>query len=178
MGATENEARAAGKTGYWAQYPIWMVMTTRTVLFTLIYLPLVMYYFGFTYVYYGVNRLASIENLVMMTIPFLLAVIMLGMVLGQLLPRCELVTLVVLLSSLPLVFSAGFIWPPSAIPAVINNLAQLAPSTAAINGFLGLNQLGATFSQEIDRWGQLWLQFIGFMVISYWLIRRSRQMIK
>jgi ABC-2 type transport system permease protein len=82
------------------------------------------------------------------------------------------------LSSLPLVFSAGFIWPPSAIPAVINNLAQLAPSTAAINGFLGLNQLGATFSQEIDRWGQLWLQFIGFMVISYWLIRRSRQMIK
>lgn len=175
MGATENEARTAGKTGYWAQYPIWMVMAVRALLFTLIYLPLVMYYFGFSYVYYGVNRLASIHDLIMMTIPFLLAVIMLGMVLGQLLPRCELVTLVVLLSSLPLVFSAGFIWPPSAIPAAINYVAQLAPSTAAINGFLGLNQLGASFAQEIDRWGQLWLQFVGFAAISYWLMRRARK---
>ncbi|PSU74567.1 ABC transporter permease [Photobacterium phosphoreum] len=175
LGAAENEARAAGKTGYWAQYPIWMVMTVRTVLFTLIYLPLVMYYFGFTYVHYGVNRLASIHDLIMMTIPFLLAVIMLGMVLGQLLPRCELVTLVVLLSSLPLVFSAGFIWPSSAIPVVINDIAQLAPSTAAINGFLGLNQLGASFAQEINRWGQLWLQFIGFAAISYWLMYRARK---
>ncbi|SMY34686.1 ABC-2 family transporter protein [Photobacterium malacitanum] len=175
MGATENEARTAGKTGYWAQYPIWMVMAVRALLFTLIYLPLVMYYFGFSYVYYGVNRLTSIHDLIMMTIPFLLAVIMLGMVLGQLLPRCELVTLVVLLSSLPLVFSAGFIWPPSAIPAAINYVAQLAPSTAAINGFLGLNQLGASFAQEIDRWGQLWLQFVGFAAISYWLMRRARK---
>lgn len=175
MGASENEARTAGKTGYWAQYPIWMVMTVRAVLFTLIYLPLVMYYFGFSYVYYGVNRLASIHDLIMMTIPFLLAVIMLGMVLGQLLPRCELVTLVVLLSSLPLVFSAGFIWPPSAIPTTINYIAQLAPSTAAINGFLGLNQLGASFAQEIDRWGQLWLQFVGFAAFSYWLMRRARK---
>ncbi|SKA48635.1 ABC transporter permease [Photobacterium toruni] len=175
MGAAENEARAVGKTGYWAQYPIWMVMAVRACLFTLIYLPLVMYYFGFSYVYYGVNRLASISDLAMMIIPFLLAVIMLGMVLGQLLPRCELVTLVVLLSSLPLVFSAGFIWPPSAIPTVINYIAQLVPSTAAINGFLGLNQLGATFAQEIDRWGQLWLQFIGFAGISYWLMRRARK---
>ena len=150
-------------------------MTVRTVLFTLIYLPLVMYYFGFTYVHYGVNRLASIHDLIMMTIPFLLAVIMLGMVLGQLLPRCELVTLVVLLSSLPLVFSAGFIWPSSAIPVVINDIAQLAPSTAAINGFLGLNQLGASFAQEINRWGQLWLQFIGFAAISYWLMYRARK---
>ncbi|PSW59549.1 ABC transporter [Photobacterium kishitanii] len=175
MGAAETEARAAGKTGYWTQYPVWMVMIVRALLFTLIYLPLVMYYFGFSYVYYGVNRLASINDLLMMTIPFLLAVIMLGMVLGQLLPRCELVTLVVLLSSLPLVFSAGFIWPPSAIPTEINVIAQLAPSTAAINGFLGLNQLGATFAQEIDRWGQLWLQFISFTAISYWLMRRSRQ---
>ena len=175
MGATENEARTAGKTGYWSQYPIWMVMAVRALLFTLIYLPLVMYYFGFSYVYYGVNRLASIHDLIMMTIPFLLAVIMLGMVLGQLLPRCELVTLVVLLSSLPLVFSAGFIWPPSAIPAAINYVAQLAPSTAAINGFLGLNQLGASFAQEIDRWGQLWLQFVSFAAISYWLMRRARK---
>ena len=175
MGASENEARAAGKTGYWARYPVWMVMTVRAVLFTLIYLPLVMYYFGFSYAYYGVNRLASINDLLMMTIPFLLAVIMLGMVLGQLVPRCELVTLVVLLSSLPLVFSAGFIWPPSAIPTAINAVAQLAPSTAAINGFLGLNQLGASFAQEINRWGQLWLQFIGFATISYWLMVRSRK---
>ena len=47
----------------------------------------------------------------LLAMPFLLSVIFLGMILGQLIPRRELATVVVLLSSLPLVFSAGFIWP-------------------------------------------------------------------
>ncbi len=175
VGASENEARAAGKIGYWAEYPVWMIMTVRAFIFVVIYLVLAAYYFGFTFTYYGVNRLASIPDLVSMTIAFLLAVIMLGMVLGQLIPRCELVTLVVLLSSLPLVFTAGFIWPTSELPTLLRELTQLAPSTAAINGFLGLNQMGATFAQMIGWWQQLWLQALGFGALAFWLMSRARK---
>ncbi|WP_060988107.1 ABC transporter permease [Photobacterium leiognathi] len=175
VGASENEARAAGKTGYWAEYPVWMIMMVRAFIFVMIYLVLACYYFGFTFTYYGVNRLASIPDLVSMTIAFLLAVIMLGMVLGQLIPRCELVTLVVLLSSLPLVFTAGFIWPASELPTLLRELSQLAPSTPAINGFLGLNQMGATFAQMIGWWQQLWLQALGFGALAFWLMSRARK---
>lgn len=158
LGGGQNEYRLAGKTGYWLQYPAWQVVVVRGICFSLIYLPLVMYYFGFSFSYYHISRLANIRDLLAVTLPFLLAVIFLGMILGQLIPRRELATVVVLLSSLPLVFSAGFIWPPEAIPALITALAQLIPSTPAINAFLRLNQMGADFHQVVGWWTQLWLQ--------------------
>lgn len=175
VGASENEARAKGKSGYWDSYPIWMIMLVRASIFMMIYVALTAYYFGFSFTYYGVNRLAEIPDLIAMTVAFLLAVIMLGMVLGQLIPRCELVTLVVLLSSLPLVFTAGFIWPTAELPPLLQAVAQLAPSTAAINGFLGLNQMGATFTQMIGWWQQLWLQMLGFGIMAFVLMARTRK---
>jgi ABC-2 type transport system permease protein len=90
-------------------------------------------------------------------LPFILSVTFLGTIIGLLTPRKELVTLIVLLSSLPLVFSAGFIWPTSNMPAIINVIAQLFPSTPAINGFLRLNQMGDSIENLVEIRMQLWL---------------------
>jgi ABC-2 type transport system permease protein len=121
-----------------------------------IYLVLLSYYFGYSFEYYGINRLAIIPDLMSIIIPFLLSVIFLGTVIGLLIPRKELATLIVLLSSLPLVFSAGFIWPTSNIPTVINVIAQFFPSTPAINGFLRLNQMGDSIENLVGIRAQLW----------------------
>ena len=175
LGGGQNEYRLQGKHGYWLQFPAWKVLVVRGCVFMLLYLPLVMYYFGFSFSYYQISRLASISDLIAVTIPFLLAVIFLGMIIGQLLPRRELATVVVLLSSIPLIFSAGFIWPSSAIPAPINALAQLVPSTPAIHAFLRLNQMGAEFNQVAHLWGQLWLQVLVYGVIAISLILRTKR---
>ena len=175
LGGGQNEYRLQGLTGYWLRYPAWQVMVVRAALFLLMYLPLVAYYFGYSFSSNEINRLASISDLIAMTIPFLLAVIFLGMIIGQLIPRRELATLIVLLSSFPLIFSAGFIWPASAIPAPINALAQLVPSTPAINGFLRLNQMGASFEQVINWWGQLWLQVLIYGSIATGLMCRTQR---
>ncbi|CAG22389.1 ABC transporter permease [Photobacterium profundum] len=175
LGGGQNEYRLQGGTGYWLRYSAWKIVLVRTLLLVLIYIPLVAYYFGYSFSNYHISRLASISNLVAMTIPFLLAVIFVGIIIGQLIPRRELATLIILLSSLPLVFSAGFIWPVSAIPAPINALAQLAPSTPAINGFLRLNQMGASFEQVINWWGQLWLQALVYGCIAVFLVKRNQE---
>ena len=175
LGGGQNEYRRAGKSGYWLHYPARHVVLVRGIVFTLIYLPLVMYYFGFSFSYYGISRLASMADLMLVTMPFLLAVIFLGMILGQLIPRRELATVVVLLSSLPLVFSTGFIWPVEMIPAPITWLVQLAPSTPAINAFLRLNQMGAEFGQILYLWGQLWLQAIIYGAIAARLMLRVKR---
>lgn len=174
LGGGQNEYRLQGLTGYWLRYPGWQVMVVRAALFVVIYLPLVAYYFGYSFSSNQINRLASISDLIAMTIPFLLAVIFLGIIIGQLIPRRELATLIVLLSSFPLIFSAGFIWPASAIPAPIHALAQLVPSTPAINGFLRLNQMGASFEQVINWWGQLWLQVLVYGSIAAGLMCRNQ----
>lgn len=177
LGGGQNEYHKQGKTGYWLQYPAWRVVLVRGCLFMLIYLPLVMYYFGFSFSYYQINRLASISDLLAITVPFLLAVIFMGMIIGQLIPRRELATVVVLLSSIPLIFSAGFIWPTSAIPGPINMLVQLVPATPAIHAFLRLNQMGAEFNQVVHLWGQLWLQVLiyGGIAMALTLKMKRRQ---
>lgn len=175
LGGGQNEYRLQGGTGYWLRYSAWKIVLVRTLLLVLIYIPLAAYYFGYSFSSYHISRLASISDLVAMTIPFLLAVIFVGIIIGQLIPRRELATLIILLSSLPLVFVAGFIWPVSAIPAPINALAQLVPSTPAINGFLRLNQMGASFEQVINWWGQLWLQALVYGCIAVFLVKRNQE---
>ncbi|UXI04443.1 ABC transporter permease [Photobacterium sp. TY1-4] len=161
----------AGQPGYWHQTPAWQLVLVRALVFVLIYLPLVMYYFGFSFTYYHISRLATIADLLAITVPFLLAVIGLGMILGHLLPRRELAIVVVLLSSIPLIFSLGFIWPASMIPAPIQTLVQLIPATPAVNAFLRLNQMGAEFHQVLPLWTQLWGQAFAYGVMA-WLLQR------
>ncbi|MGF1727143.1 ABC transporter permease [Photobacterium nomapromontoriensis] len=178
LGAGQSEYRLAGNSGYWLHYAAWKVLLVRGIVFAGIYFPLVMYYLGFSFNFYQISRLASIPDLLLVTVPFLLSVIFLGIILGQLIVRRELVTVVVLMSSLPLVFSAGFIWPVEAIPAPINALAQLAPSTPAINAFLRLNQMGASFDQVFGLWLQLWLQVVVYGVIAVGLMVRVKRQSK
>ncbi|MEF1221012.1 ABC transporter permease, partial [Photobacterium damselae] len=97
-----------------------------------------------------------------------------GLVIGQLIPRRELATLIVLLSSLPLVFSAGFIWPTTELPTIIKGFAQLVPSTPAINGFLRLNQMGASFTQVAPYFWQMWLQAVIYFMLAWGLMSRNR----
>ena len=173
LGGGMNEQRRTNQSGYWQDCSAFDMWSARAVILLLIYLPLVMYYFGFSFEFYGISRLASISHLFALIIPFLLAVIGLGMVMGELIPRKELATLIVVLSSLPLVFCAGFVWPTSELPSLLKWLAQLAPSTPAINGFLRLNQMGASFQQILPYVWHLWGQAAIYGGLAWWLMQRK-----
>ncbi|MEI8592825.1 ABC transporter permease [Photobacterium sp. Hal280] len=175
VGAAQNEMHRSSGPGYWHTCSPWRMIFIRICLFTLIYLPLAAYYFGLSFEGYGISRQASIGDMVMLTLPFLISVSALGIVIGELIPRKELATVIVLLSSLPLVFSAGFVWPVSALPAPVYWLAQWVPSTPAINGFLRLNQMGASFSQISTWWFQLWGLAVLYSLTALGLVYRNRR---
>lgn len=169
-GQYENKVRTLSvselKLSYWLVYPVWRILLVRSILMFIIYLGLFIFYFGHSFQSYEINRLASISDLMTLAVPFLLSVIFLGTLIGLLIPRKELATLVVLLSSLPLVFSAGFIWPTSNMPTIINVIAQFFPSTPAINGFLRLNQMGDNINNLVDIKMQLWMLTLLYGFIS------------
>ena len=162
------------QSSYWLIYPVWRVLLVRSLLMLTIYLVLFSFYFGYSFESYGINRLATIPDLMTLAFPFLLSVIFLGTVVGLLIPRKELATLVVLLSSLPLVFSAGFIWPTSNMPTVINIIAQFFPSTPAINGFLRLNQMGDSIDNLVQIQMQLWSLTLLYAMISGVLMHKKQ----
>jgi len=81
--------------------------------------------------------------------------------------------MLVILSSLPIVFMAGFAWPTNMLPMPLYGLSQLIPAIPGIQGFLKLNQMGAEFYQIRPLLLQLWLQTMGYGALAIWLVRRN-----
>jgi ABC-2 type transport system permease protein len=99
---------------------------------------------------------------------------LLGICLGLILPRRELATLLVLLSSMPLIFGSGFVWPTSAIPGPVTALIQIIPVIPAIKAFITLNQMGADFVDILPLWKQLWYCTAFYGIICWLLLHRKR----
>ena len=85
------------------------------------------------------------------------------------------ILLIVLLSSLPIIFSCGFIWPTSSLPPLIVWLVQVLPVAPAISAFLRLNQMGAEFQQILPQLIQLGLQALVYGLFAWLLLRRQAQ---
>lgn len=175
---TSSQTGSTGRDegGYWRGYPAWRLLAGRYLVFGLIYAGLALYYFGPALAMYGIDRRAGIGALWALILPFLLAAIAFGILLGRLLARPERVTLVVLLSSMPLVFASGFIWPEAAIPSCINHVVQLVPAIPAIKAFTLLNQMGAGLAAIVPLLGQLWLLALGYGLLAWWQLGRGQAM--
>ena len=151
------------------------VMLSRVIIFFSIFFIHMLFYFGFSYEYFGVTHIASIFNLLNFGAVFLLASTFLGIFLGSLFSSREIATPAVLFSSLPLVFSAGFVWPLEVLPDSLRVIANLFPSTPAIQGFLKLNQMGADFSLVREQYMILLVQILVYGLLGYYFINKKRK---
>lgn len=170
MGGTQKYGH-----GYWNRVSAPMLITARTLVLTIIYYVMSMYYFGASFTMHGISQLAQASQLLALLLPFLLSTIFIGIWLGAVTPRRELVTVVVLISSMPLVFAAGFIWPVEVIPAPIVWVSHLFPSTVAIQGYLKLNQMGASWHQVASEYTQLWALTLAWGAIALISYRKSQK---
>jgi ABC-2 type transport system permease protein len=172
LGAEFNQQLSSGEEKPGGQ-SAFHILASRFTLMFIIYLVLSIFYMGICFEYYGITRNANLDELWLMIMAFTGATTALGLLFGVLVPRTELIAPIVMISSLPLVFSAGFVWPLESVPWVIGAICDLAPSTDAIQGFLKLNQMGATFPQVFPHW--VWLLFLFLLYsTSAWVILRRR----
>jgi len=174
LGGTQNVLSRQGKGGYWLDFPASWILASRIIIFVGIYFCLTLYYFGFSFDYYQIPRHAARTDLLLLMMSFLPAVTTFGIVLGRLMPRRDLATQIVLLSSLPLVFCSGFVWPTHLLPAPLFFVAGFVPSTPGIQAFLRLNQMGASLDQIMPLVGQLWAQTFGYGILAWWLLKRAQ----
>ncbi|MEA2073654.1 MAG: ABC transporter permease [Campylobacterota bacterium] len=175
LGGGVNERLKRQEYGHYNMAPVWMMMLSRYIIFGFIFFIHMLFYFGFSFSFFDVTHLASVYDVVNFGVAFISASIFFGIFLGTLFNSREIATPVVLFSSLPLVFSVGFIWPLEAMPMFIKELSQLFPSTPAMQGFLRLNQMGAEFSSIIPQFGLLWLQALIYAILGYYYINKNRK---
>lgn len=175
LGGGVNERLARNKQNEYEDRDTFLVMSARFIIFASIFLLHMFFYFGFVFSLFHITHIAKISDLLNFGFAFISASIFLGIFLGSLFNSREIATPTVLFSSLPLVFSIGFIWPLEAIPEVVHYLSLLFPVTPAIQGFLGLNQMGASFEQVLPHYGLLWAQVVIYAFLGYYFINKKRK---
>ncbi len=112
-------------------------------------------------------------------IPYLLACIFFGMFVSCTVRYRENVMLIVVFTSLPLLFLAGVSWPQSGIPEFWQSVAYLFPSTFGIRGFIRMNSMGATLHDINHEYQMLWIQVVVYFLLACivyrWQIIRARK---
>lgn len=131
-----------------------------------------LFVFGFAFWIQDVPRAGNVPGLLVALPLFAAAVSALGLWLGSFFRSGDDALKVLMPTSLPLAFLAGFAWPLDEMPDWIATLAWLSPATAAMHLFVRLNQMGASLAESSGP-----LMVMTALAIAYGLawLRRSRR---
>ena len=143
-----------------------------------IYLPALALYLVVLPRIYGFSTLGQLPQIFALATVFLLATSFMGQAIGAWFTRPENATILLLATSLPQFFMAGFAWPREAIPDVALAFGRMFPADSAIDGLVRINQLGASIWEVAHDWLGLWCLALGYFalaVISALAVRRGQR---
>ncbi len=107
----------------------------------------------------------NIPLLLLILIPFLFAISFFGQTLVYFFAQRESSLLALVVTSLPMIFLPGFVWPIESMPVWISALSKLIPATATMDGLVRVNQMDAAFYQVQH---DFWL-VLGLCVLYFYL---------
>jgi ABC-2 type transport system permease protein len=150
----------------------------RGVAHLTIYLPAVALYLIVLPRIYGFSTLGHLPELFALATVFLLATSFMGQAVGAWFTRPENATILLLATSLPQFFMAGFAWPREAIPDAALAFGRIFPADSAIDGLVRIDQLGAGIWEVAHDWLWLWcllLAYFALAVISAFAVKRRQR---
>lgn len=125
--------------------------------------------FGFVSMVHG-------KDLLLFFTPYLLACIFMAITVSPLIRYRESVILVVVFTSVPLLFLSGVSWPQNNIPGVWQGVSWLFPSTFAVRGFIRMSSMGALLNDVSTEYIVLWIQtliyFTMALIITHMRVRK------
>ena len=123
-----------------------------------------LFYFGWIFIWQDFPRGGNAVGALALLACFVPAVVGCACLLGWWLAERERALQVVLFTSIPLAFLAGFTWPVEALPEPLQWLRWISPSTAGIQASLKFNQLGAPLVAGLPH-----LAWLACMALLSWL---------
>ena len=115
--------------------------------------------------------LAQPMDLLAVMLPFVLACIFFAITVSVAVHYRENVLLIVVFTSVPMLFLSGVSWPQSNIPWFWQSISWLIPSTFGIRSFVRMNTMGATLVDCMTECRALWAQVAFYFVTAYIVIK-------
>lgn len=120
---------------------------------------------------FSLNQIGQADSLALFIAPYLCACIFFAMTASIAIRNRETCMLIFVFTSVPLLFISGISWPGAAIPTFWRYVSYLFPSTFGINGFVKINNMGATLNEVSFEYKALWLQAGIYFLTTCWVYR-------
>jgi len=115
---------------------------------------------------YGFSTLGQLLDMALFAVPFVLATSLMGQAVGGFFRHRETAVLVFVATTLPQFFLVGVSWPREMIPPLLDHIRRVFPSESAIDGFVRINQIGATLNEVRADWLYLWLLAAIYFILA------------
>ncbi|OTA20880.1 hypothetical protein Xbed_01139 [Xenorhabdus beddingii] len=114
----------------------------------------------------GYRQDAPIYLLLLLTFPFLLAVLGLGKLVTECLRNIEMIYLTLAFITTPIFYISGTIWPIQAMPDWVRIISSALPSTWATKAIAGVNQMGLPLHSVFLDIGMMLLLGVIYMLLG------------
>lgn len=122
---------------------------------------------------FGFVSMVSWTTLFGFLLPYTLACIFFALALSRMVRYRENVMLLVVFTSVPLLFLTGVSWPQSNMPAFWQGVSWLFPSTFGVRAFLRLSSMGATLADVMTEFRALWMQVGVYFILACFVFRHK-----
>jgi ABC-2 type transport system permease protein len=134
-----------------------------------------LYFIGFVFWFQDYPRGGNFAGVLAFAALTALTVASLGIALGAWFADRERALQVLLATSVPFLFMGGIVFPREAMPAPINALAMLIPTTPGIFGFVKLNQMGAAWNEIRPEFVNMTVLLLLYATLAAWAVHRRRK---
>jgi ABC-2 type transport system permease protein len=124
-----------------------------------------LYYVGLVYWREDYPHLGQLIDLLIVIAIFSLTTATWAVALGSFTRYREQAVIYLLPTTIPIIFLAGFAWPIELIPAPLLGLGFLVPSSAGIQAFLNVDQMGASLTQVLPE-----LMSLTLLLVAAWIL--------
>lgn len=149
------------------------IVWSKSFAYLLVYLPTSVYVLGVVPRIFSLNQIGNPWDISLFIVPFILASIFFAMTVSAFVRHREMCIVLIVFTSVPLLFISGLSWPGSAVPAVWKAISYAFPSTFGINGFVAINNMGANLADVQQSWNMLWVQAIVYCFTTCVVYRSS-----
>ena len=153
-------------------HSVYRVTIGRALCFILLYIPVTLLDLWLFPRWFHLPQLGSIADLLLLLLPFVLAVTFFAMTFGTLFVREKTSgILCCVFFSVILFFMSGVVWPQSNMPRFWLVFSHLFPSTPGVQGFVKITSMGATLADVHYEYLTLWLQTGAYFITSCLALR-------
>lgn len=129
---------------------------------------------------FGIPHIGAIEDILLLIVPYLLAIIFFSLCVSVFIRNRESGLVLLISTSLIFLFMAGISWPKEMIPQAWRWVAACIPYTWGAHAFIHINSMGATLSQVTREFIALWVLTgaYGVMACVLFYIRKEREALR